>query len=372
MRWIGVKINISAWRNIAIAISRRFCRDTPFDTDEIRPDEVDDQNADVDDSPHDLQAAYTTHVAGMIYARELVENRDAVVGRRQQFCQVSEAWHRFLNLTTGEESAETRRKRQRPEDDAYDVEMARWKRLRTVDIESELRSIVGEGATFRGKQHEALTAIMRNRSPVLVVMGTGAGKSLLFQLPAHSQKSGMTVVVVPLKTLERSLHARCCRAGISSIMWDASQADRMAQIVFVQPESAVSVQFNQYLNRLEGLGQLVRIVIDECQTVLQSSPDFRPKMYEVGAVLKQRGKQMVFLTATLAPSSEAEFFEIMQMDLVPLIRGATTRPNIRYSVFEYEAEVKEGEAVGRLIRQKLQEYPAPAKIIIYGSSIGTI
>jgi hypothetical protein len=68
------------------------------------------------------------------------------------------------------------------------------------------------------------------------------------------------VVVVPLKTLERSLHKRCCKAGISSIMWDIRQVDQMAQVVFVQPESAVGTRFNQYLNRLEGLGQLDRIV----------------------------------------------------------------------------------------------------------------
>ncbi|KFZ22776.1 hypothetical protein V502_02745, partial [Pseudogymnoascus sp. VKM F-4520 (FW-2644)] len=177
------------------------------------------------------------------------------------------------------------------------------------------------------------------------IMGTGAGKSLLFQLPARSQKSGTTVVVVPLKTLERSLHERCCKAGISSITWDANQPDQMAQVVFVQPKLAVGTRFNQYLNRIEGLGQLDRIVIDECHTVLQSRPDFRPKMREAGAVLKERGKQMIFLTAT---------------------------PGIRYSVFEYEAEMEQSDAVGRLIRQKLQEYPSPAKIIIYSSSIHTI
>jgi superfamily II DNA helicase RecQ len=375
MRWIGVKINISAWRNIAIAMSRRFCRETPFETDAGRADDVEPPGPESpDDSPHDLQSGHTTHIAGMIYARELVENRDAVVGRRQKFREVSEGWHRFLNLASSHEdpSPTAPQKRQRPAEDMQDAQIARWKRLRTVDIDAELRDIVGERATFRGKQREALTAIMSNRSPVLVVMGTGAGKSLLFQLPARSQKTGTTVVVVPLKTLERSLHARCRPAGISSIMWDSERADRMAQIVFVQPESAVGARFNQYLNRLEGLGQLDRIVIDECHTVLQSRPDFRPKMREAGAVLKGRGKQMIFLTATLAPASEAEFFEIMRMEAVAPIRGPTTRTNIRYSVWEYGAETEQGEAVGALIEQKLEAYPAPAKIIIYSNSIDTI
>jgi superfamily II DNA helicase RecQ len=374
MRWIGVKINISAWRNIAIAISRRFCREAPFEMDDIRPEDVDNDHPDVnEDSPHDLQSGHTTHIAGMIYARELVENKDAVIGRRGKFREVSEVWHRFLKFASSQENSATfKRKRQGPENDIEDAQIARWKRLRTVNIEAELKSIIGEGATFRGKQREALTAIMNNQSPVLVIMGTGAGKSLLFQLPAHSQKSGTTVVVVPLKTLERSLHQRCCKAGISSIMWDKGQADRMAQVVFVQPESAVGTQFNQYLNRLEGLGQLDRIVIDECHTVLQSSPDFRPKMREAGAILGGRGKQMIFLTATLAPASEAEFFKIMRIDPVRPIRGVTTRPNIRYSVVEYDRGVEQSEAVGQLISQKLQEYPSPAKMIIYSNSIQTI
>jgi superfamily II DNA helicase RecQ len=373
-RWIGVKINISAWRNIAIAISRRFCREAPFEMDNIRPEDVDNNHPDVnDDNPHDLQSGHTTHIAGMIYARELVENRDAVIGRREKFREVSEGWHRFLKFASSQESsAILKRKRQGPEDDMQDAQIARWKRLRTVNIDTELKSIIGEGAVFRGKQREALIAIMNNQSPVLVIMGTGAGKSLLFQLPAHSQKSGTTVVVVPLKTLERSLHERCRKAGISSIMWDKGQADRMAQVVFVQPESAVGTRFNQYLNRLEGLGQLDRIVIDECHTVLQSGPDFRPKMREAGAILGGRGKQMIFLTATLAPASEPEFFDIMRIDPVRPIRGVTTRPNIRYSVVEYERGIEQSEAVSRLISQKLQEYPSPAKMIIYSNSIRTI
>ena len=81
--------------------------------------------------------------------------------------------------------------------------------------------MLGEHAEFQGLQKPALEAIMKGESPILVIMGTGAGKSLLFQLPAHSQKSSTTVVIVPLKSLEKSLHKRCQKAGISCIQWDA-------------------------------------------------------------------------------------------------------------------------------------------------------
>jgi superfamily II DNA helicase RecQ len=58
--------------------------------------------------------------------------------------------------------------------------MARWKQLQTVDIQEELKQMLGDEAEFRGLQKLALEAIMKNKSPILVVMGTGAGKSLLF------------------------------------------------------------------------------------------------------------------------------------------------------------------------------------------------
>jgi len=91
----------------------------------------------------------------------------------------------------------------------------------------------------------------------------------------------------------------------------------MAQIVLVQPESAVGTRFAQYLNWLEGLGQLVQIVFDECYTVLDSRPDFRPKMREAGAVMVKQGVQMVYLTATLCPNEEEEFKQIMKVQILP-------------------------------------------------------
>src|SRR5450432_1550350 len=99
--------------------------------------------------------------------------------------------------------------------------------------------MLGNDTEFRGLQKPALEAIMSSKSPIVVVMGTGAGKSLLFQLPAHSQKSGTTIVIVLLKSLERSLHKRCQKAGISCIQWDPQQQERIAQIVLVQPEAVV-------------------------------------------------------------------------------------------------------------------------------------
>jgi RecQ family ATP-dependent DNA helicase len=373
MRWIGVKLHISSWRHISIAMSRRYCREHAF-PEASQEDDQDEDDLD-QDNPWDLQSGHSTHIAGMIYARELMEGGSAVISRREQFRRISTTWHRFLQFGSAQAGwgMGCKRKRGPDDDDMQEVRRARWKRLRDVKIHQELQEMLGEHAEFRGLQKPALEAIMRNESPILVIMGTGAGKSLLFQLPAHSQKSGTTVVIVPLKSLEQSLHERCQKAGISCIRWDAQRSNRMAQIVLVQPESAVGTKFAQYLNRLEGLGQLDRVVIDECHTVLNSRPDFRPKMKEAGAIMVKRGVQMVYLTATLRPSEEQEFMRIMKVQIPPkqLFRGCTSRPNIAYSVVECEAEA-EMTAIQELVEQKLEQYPTPAKIIIYGSSIDTI
>jgi hypothetical protein len=105
MRWIGVKLNISSWRHIAIAISRRYCRD-PFQSEDYKLEEDS-----MDDDLWDLQTGHGTHTAGMVYAWELMEGNNMVVGRREKFRRVSQEWHRFWQFgsagtnTAGQEAS---------------------------------------------------------------------------------------------------------------------------------------------------------------------------------------------------------------------------------------------------------------------------
>jgi len=92
--------------------------------------------------------------------------------------------------------------------------------------------------------------------------------------------------------------------------------------------------------------------------------------------LVERGVQIVYLTAILLLYTEPEFMNIMRIkaDNVHIFRSLTSRPNIIYSVVEYkEDEFRRGDiaAVYKLVDNKLEEYPALAKIIIYSSSIIT-
>ncbi|KAF2801297.1 uncharacterized protein BDZ99DRAFT_555513 [Mytilinidion resinicola] len=100
--------------------------------------------------------------------------------------------------------------------EAIKEEYQRWKIIRLVDIEQQLKALVGEKAEFQGVQRPALKAIIHYKSPVVAIIGTGGGKSVLFMLPALCS-TGVTVVVMLLVSLQEDIKSRCNKAGISCV-----------------------------------------------------------------------------------------------------------------------------------------------------------
>ena len=210
-RGLGVTIGIQAWREVAIGISRKFLREKHA----FRPDEDDedgDFHEDKADEIQDEQAGHTSHVAGMVYARGIMELSGVVASKRQRFREASIEWHRFLgfNFIGGP--------RKMPfTSEAEDVSFQRWKRLRGIDIPVELTRMMGSHARFRGVQEAAIRSIIHGDSPVVVVMGTGGGKSLVFMLPAWCSSGGTSIVVVPLIALRQDMKDRCRQFGITCV-----------------------------------------------------------------------------------------------------------------------------------------------------------
>lgn len=203
------------------------------------------------------------------------------------------------------------------------------------------------------------------------VTGTGGGKSLSFMLPAFCSPDGVTVVVVPLVALREDLHRRCQVGGIDSHVWQGQGANRVAPIVFVTPESAVTKAFQGFINRLQARGQLDRVVIDECHTVLDSERTFRPQMGTMGNIIRGFGVQMVFLTATLAPADVGMFYSRMGLDgrRVRLFRERTTRRNIGYRVRAVRGgQDEEDKVVCKAVRDGLERYEQ-GKVIVYSGQI---
>ena len=94
---------------------------------------------------------------------------------------------------------------------------------------------------------------MEGKNPVVVVMGTVAGKSLCFQLLA-AISTGVTVVIALLTSLIKDLCT--CSEGlrISASIWDSSKPALVARLVFITPESALSATFARFLGTLRYSG----------------------------------------------------------------------------------------------------------------------
>jgi superfamily II DNA helicase RecQ len=373
---LGQALTIAAYREIAIGISRRFLRgSTAFQADEGDNKEGNEDIAEA--SIADEQAGHTSHVAGLVYARGIMEQAGAVADKRQQFRASSTDWHRFLGFQAGVDDGEKSRKRKRApfETEADEARIDRWQRLRKMDSSKQLKRMMGNEAEFRGIQREAINAITAGESPVVAVMPTGGGKSLLFMLPAFAEQGGTTVVIVPLIALRGDMKRRCQKLGISCVEWESRHPPDAAAVVLVTPESAIGEAFTTFLNRLQAMRQLDRIVIDECHIMLNQQYTFRKQMQQLGRLVAAE-TQMVMLTATLPPSEEYELFRRMHFNIeqVKMFRAPTARTNVAYRVVKVGQEAKKQEveaAVLAIVQQKLRKYKA-GKLVIYGNSVAKV
>jgi superfamily II DNA helicase RecQ len=150
-----------------------------------------------------------------------------------------------------DEGEKSRKRKRAPfESEADEARIDRWQRLRKIDSSKQLKRIMGVKAEFRGVQKEAIKAITAGQSPVVAVMPTGGGKSLLFMLPAFAEQGGTTVVVVPLIALRGNIKRRCQKLGISCVEWESRHPPDAAAVVLVTPKLAIEEAFATFLNRL--------------------------------------------------------------------------------------------------------------------------
>lgn len=87
------------------------------------------------------------------------------------------------------------------EKDYEQQRLVRLGQLKKADLATKLQQFLGKSARFRPQQLPILRAIIARTSPILAILPTGAGKSLLFQLPVFLDSIGTTIVIVPLLSL---------------------------------------------------------------------------------------------------------------------------------------------------------------------------
>ncbi|KAI1663136.1 DEAD/DEAH box helicase [Pyrenophora tritici-repentis] len=322
-----------------------------------------------------LQSGHTRHTEERAYGRLLTESPFQTHKERVQFRGVSIDWHRVLGFASAWNGGHTDPRETSAIAHAHEQRaLSRWTRLATADLRAELQVLVGDPtATFQGQQEKALAAIVERRLRILIVMATGAGKSLLFQLPAAVARAGLTVVIAPLNALRDDMLARCQRMAIPCAKWEGTRPPYWARVVLVTPESAVTASFGRFLDEKRMMRELDRIVIDECHVLLESSASWRPDILKL-TQMTEKGTQVVYLTATLPPAIEPVFLQVAGLDQRSLFvcRDAhTTRRNIAYQVVPYARDALEA-AMERLVAQKRAQFGPKAQIIVYGGRINRV
>jgi RecQ family ATP-dependent DNA helicase len=336
----------------------------------------------------DLQAAHSSHVAGMIYGRGITEQPGTTAHRREMFRLSSTDWHRFLGfVSTDDGGAESALGLAQFSPWQKEAEIGRTERrwqLTQAAMEPEMQRMMGGNSELRlrGVQAPALEAIQQGQSPVVAVMPTGGGKSLLFMLPAWISPRGVTVVVVPLIALRGDMVHRCRLLGISCVEWESRRPADQASIVLVTPESAITEDFMTFLNRQRLCHRLDRIVIDECHVVLNDQTNFRPAMAQLGRLLVAQA-QMIYLTATLPPTAENQLFQRLRTsrEKVHLFRARTHRMNVAYRLWQPTVPNKyansydwvENPEIRRFIRDRITRARAQTgRVVIYGPTTKTV
>ncbi len=211
-----------------------------------------------------------------------------------------------------------------------------------------LREIFGYEA-FRGPQQDVIDHVVAG-GDALVLMPTGGGKSLCYQIPAivrQREGLGTTIVVSPLIALMHDQVGALHEAGVSAAflnstlsMDEAAQIERQMMrgeltLLYAAPERVTTPRFLAQLDAMVERGKLSLFAIDEVHCVSQWGHDFRPE-YRALTVLHERypGVPRVGLTATADALTREDIVERLQLQDARAFVSSFDRPNIRYTIVE--------------------------------------
>ena len=202
---------------------------------------------------------------------------------------------------------------------------------------------------FRGPQQAIIDHVIAG-GDALVLMPTGGGKSLCYQVPAIVRRDaglGVTVVVSPLIALMHDQVGALHEAGVeaaflnSTLDWQQTQdvERRLARgeitLLYAAPERVTTDRFLTLLDGLHARGQLGLFAIDEAHCVSQWGHDFRPE-YRQLAVLHERyaGVPRIALTATADALTREDIVQGLRLQQARQFVSSFDRPNIRYRIEE--------------------------------------
>jgi ATP-dependent DNA helicase RecQ len=240
---------------------------------------------------------------------------------------------------------------------------------------SILQEVFGYGE-FRGLQSEIVEHVIAG-GDALVLMPTGGGKSLTFQVPAiarHRAGRGVTLVVSPLIALMHDQVGALEEAGVHAAFLNSSQdGDDARQIerellsgrlvlLYAAPERILTARFLAMLESLHERGLLSLIAIDEAHCVSQWGHDFREEYLGLGALAERfAGVPRMALTATADDITRQDIVARLALQVARQFVASFDRPNIRYTIVEKD------EPKRQLLRLLQDEHEGEAGIVYCGT-----
>ena len=221
--------------------------------------------------------------------------------------------------------------------------------------------------SFRSLQSSTINATI-SKEDVILIMPTGGGKSLCYQLPALLEP-GVSLVISPLVSLMEDqllavkslgiesamLNASCGREEVNRVHSSMTDGKSGLKLLYVTPEKlAKSKRFMSKLEKMYEVGRLSRIVIDEVHCASQWGHDFRPD-YKILGILKRQfpDAPILGLTATATAKVLADCQKILSLKSCLTFKSSYNRPNLFYEVRPKPSSQKgQVEEISKLIKTR--------------------
>ena len=213
--------------------------------------------------------------------------------------------------------------------------------LHEIDIHKELKKYFGF-SQFKGLQEQVIKSIITGNS-TFVIMPTGGGKSLCYQLPALIQE-GTAIVVSPLIALMKNqvdaIRSLSSENGIAHVLNSSLNKTEINQVkkditsgltklLYVAPESLTKEEYVNFLKNVT----ISFVAIDEAHCISEWGHDFRPEYRNLRSIIKQLGDvPIIGLTATATPKVQEDILKNLDIPNAKTFKASFNRPNLYYEV----------------------------------------